>query len=120
MWTVAYQRLEFLPATWEWLSARDERKSHQSVPATIRVSTIARALQASISSPFWHYSIDHFRDSKILPMARIKAGDLVKKTAPIVGGGGGGRPDMAQAGGKDVSKLPEAISKVPEIVKELL
>ena len=51
---------------------------------------------------------------------RIKAGDIVRQIAPIVGGGGGGRADMAQAGGKDVDKLPEAIARVPEVVKGLL
>ncbi len=40
--------------------------------------------------------------------ASAKAGDWIKKIAPILGGGGGGRPDFAQAGGKDASKLPEA------------
>ena len=40
--------------------------------------------------------------------ANAKAGDWIKKIAPILGGGGGGRPDFAQAGGKDASKLPEA------------
>ncbi len=44
------------------------------------------------------------------------AGNLVKALAAVVGGGGGGRPDMAQAGGKDVSKLAEAIAKAPELV----
>ncbi len=39
----------------------------------------------------------------------LKAGDLVKEVARIVGGGGGGPPTMAQAGGKDPSKLPEAL-----------
>ena len=51
---------------------------------------------------------------------RVKAGEIVKRLAPIVGGGGGGRPDMAQAGGKLPAKLPEAIEKAPEIVAELL
>ncbi len=51
---------------------------------------------------------------------RIKAGDIVKLVAPIVGGGGGGKPDMAQAGGKMPEKLPEALAKTPEIVKGLL
>jgi alanyl-tRNA synthetase len=37
-----------------------------------------------------------------------KAGDWIKQIAPILGGGGGGRPDFAQAGGKDTTKLPEA------------
>jgi len=40
--------------------------------------------------------------------ANIKAGDWIKAVAPIVGGGGGGRPDFAQAGGKDPSKVNEA------------
>ena len=53
-------------------------------------------------------------------VGRIKAGDIVKQVAPLVGGGGGGRADMAQAGGKHPEKLPEAIAKVPEIIKALL
>jgi len=40
--------------------------------------------------------------------ANAKAGEWIKKIAPILGGGGGGRPDFAQAGGKDKTKLPEA------------
>ena len=38
----------------------------------------------------------------------IKAGNWIKEIAPIVGGGGGGRPDFAQAGGKDISKIEDA------------
>jgi alanyl-tRNA synthetase len=48
--------------------------------------------------------------------ARLKAGDLVRETARIVGGGGGGRPDFAQAGGKDASKIDEAIDTFYELV----
>ena len=51
---------------------------------------------------------------------RVKAGQLVARVAGIVGGKGGGRPDMAQAGGSMPDKLPEAIKAVPEIVSELL
>ncbi len=40
--------------------------------------------------------------------ANAKAGDWIKNIAPILGGGGGGRPDFAQAGGKDITKLAEA------------
>ena len=43
---------------------------------------------------------------------RYKAGDIIKEVAALVGGSGGGRPDMAQAGGKDPSKLKEAMEKV--------
>jgi alanyl-tRNA synthetase len=52
--------------------------------------------------------------------SRIKAGELVSKVAQVVGGKGGGRPDMAQAGGPMVDKLSEAIKSVPSAVKEIL
>ncbi|MDW7772353.1 MAG: alanine--tRNA ligase [Desulfobulbaceae bacterium] len=51
---------------------------------------------------------------------RIKAGDIVRSTAAIVGGKGGGRPDMAQAGGPMADKLPEAIRSVPDLVRNLI
>jgi alanyl-tRNA synthetase len=50
----------------------------------------------------------------------LKAGDVVKQVAAVVGGSGGGKPDMAQAGGKDASKLPDAIKKATELGRELL
>ena len=50
----------------------------------------------------------------------VKAGDIVKQIAPIVGGGGGGRPHMAQAGGKDPSKLAEALTLAETLVSEAL
>jgi alanyl-tRNA synthetase len=43
---------------------------------------------------------------------RFKAGDIVRDAAAIVGGSGGGRPDFAQAGGNDASKLGEAVARV--------
>ena len=51
---------------------------------------------------------------------RVKAGELVKRLSPIVGGGGGGRPDFAQAGGKQPENLPEALAAVEEAVREQL
>jgi alanyl-tRNA synthetase len=47
---------------------------------------------------------------------RVNAGNLIKEIAPIVGGGGGGRPDFAQAGGKDPSRLPQALARVYELI----
>ncbi|HQL10496.1 MAG TPA: DHHA1 domain-containing protein, partial [Lentisphaeria bacterium] len=51
---------------------------------------------------------------------RISAGDIVSRLAPLVGGGGGGRPDMAQAGGKDVEALPGAMKQAEFILADLL
>jgi alanyl-tRNA synthetase len=51
---------------------------------------------------------------------RVKAGELVKKLSAIVGGGGGGRADFAQAGGKDPEKLPQALASVEAAVREQL
>jgi alanyl-tRNA synthetase len=53
-------------------------------------------------------------------IARIKAGDIVKQIAPIVGGTGGGRPDFAQAGGRDASRLDEALERVAALVARLV
>ena len=50
----------------------------------------------------------------------IKAGDWIKQVAPILGGGGGGRADFAQAGGKDASKLPEAIRVAKAYIDDAL
>jgi alanyl-tRNA synthetase len=53
-------------------------------------------------------------------IARLKAGDLIKEMAAEVGGTGGGRPEMAQAGGKDPAKLDVALEKVFGLVERLL
>jgi len=50
----------------------------------------------------------------------VRAGDLVRDVAKMVGGGGGGRPNLAQAGGRDAEKLPEALSAVRGLVEAAL
>ncbi len=50
----------------------------------------------------------------------LKAGNLIKQVARVVGGGGGGRPTLAQAGGRDPDRLDEALELVPASVAELL
>jgi alanyl-tRNA synthetase len=50
----------------------------------------------------------------------VRAGDIVKEAAQVVGGGGGGRPTMAQAGGKDPSKLGDALEKARAVVEAAL
>jgi len=48
------------------------------------------------------------------------AGSIIKEVAKIAGGGGGGRPDMAQAGGKNMDKLDEALAQAPKIIENQL
>jgi alanyl-tRNA synthetase len=50
----------------------------------------------------------------------LKAGDIVKEIAPIVDGGGGGRPQMAQAGGKNPAKIDDALARAAKLIKEKL
>ncbi len=52
--------------------------------------------------------------------ARVKAGDLIKPLAEIVGGRGGGRPELAQAGGSDTDKIEELLQAAPEQLKQIL
>jgi alanyl-tRNA synthetase len=57
--------------------------------------------------------------SKDLIGKGIHAGKIIKSVAQQVGGGGGGRPDMAQAGGKNPSALPQALDSVYETIASL-
>ncbi|HLR40269.1 MAG TPA: alanine--tRNA ligase, partial [Virgibacillus sp.] len=58
--------------------------------------------------------------SKDLINSGMHAGKLIKQAAQLCGGGGGGRPDMAQAGGKDPKKINEALQSVKQYVKDNL
>jgi alanyl-tRNA synthetase len=51
---------------------------------------------------------------------KLEAGKIVGAVAKLLGGGGGGRPHMATAGGKDVAKLPEALQRTESIVRSFL
>jgi alanyl-tRNA synthetase len=48
---------------------------------------------------------------------KVKAGDLVREAAKLVGGKGGGKPDLAQAGGPDAAGLDKALQRVEELVR---
>ena len=54
--------------------------------------------------------------SKDLIAKGLHAGKIAGEAAKLVGGGGGGRPDMAQAGGKDPAAIPQAVSKAAELI----
>jgi alanyl-tRNA synthetase len=50
----------------------------------------------------------------------LRAGDIIKEIAPVIDGGGGGRPQMAQAGGKNPAKIGDALTRAAELIKEQL
>jgi len=50
----------------------------------------------------------------------LRAGDIIKGIAPIIDGGGGGRPQMAQAGGKNPAKIGDALTRAAELIREQL
>jgi alanyl-tRNA synthetase len=52
--------------------------------------------------------------------ARVKAGDLVREAAKLVGGSGGGKPELAQAGGSDPAGLERALEMVSELAARSL
>jgi len=58
--------------------------------------------------------------TKDLVARGLHAGNWLKQVAPVVGGGGGGRPDLAQAGGKDPKKIPDALEAAWTAVREML
>lgn len=76
-------------------------KSEQAIVLLVAVNDSKVSLCAGVSKPL---------------TAKVKAGDLVKFAAEQVGGKGGGRPDLAQAGGSDVEKLPAMIESVKDWV----
>ncbi len=59
-------------------------------------------------------------NDEVVAGGKLKAGDWVKAIAPIVGGSGGGKPNLAQAGGKQPEKLAEALAKAIEFAQERL
>ena len=53
-------------------------------------------------------------------IGKVQAGQVVKQIAPIVGGGGGGRPDFAEAGGKDPGKIADLLKESRVVVERML
>ena len=58
--------------------------------------------------------------SKDLQARKLSAGEWIRPVATAVGGGGGGRPDMAQAGGKEPAKLPEALQIAKDTIRKMI
>jgi len=76
----------------------------------------------------WYWALCTVEDGKVALVVavtddltvRVPAGKLIKEVAAIVDGSGGGRPDFAQAGGKNPEKLDEAVAQVPHLLEMFL
>ena len=67
----------------------------------------------------WHANIETFWLPKEAIAKGVHAGKIIKTVTQLTGGNGGGKPDMAQGGGKDASKIDEALAEVENILKEI-
>jgi alanyl-tRNA synthetase len=96
------------------LEPKDLRAFMDSLRNRLKTNYIAVVASASVDRS------NAFLIAAVSPdlTGRFNAGEIAKEIAGIVGGSGGGRPDMAQAGGKNVSKLPEALARVYGIVEK--
>ena len=80
---------------------------------------IKRAYEPSAPEDGERFLVDRLWPRGVKKKALALTGWL-KEVAPVVGGGGGGRPDMAQAGGKDPSRIPEALDKALASIRDKL
>jgi alanyl-tRNA synthetase len=94
--------------------------------ATPELRTLADALRGKLGSGVVVLGMAGSRDATLLVAVtddlarRISAGEIVRRLAPMVDGRGGGKPTLAQAGGKAPEKLGDALRRAPKVVEELL
>lgn len=110
------------------------RQDHRNVPEDLKVNIgwvqeAAAALQSTLGDPSAVVLLSSAGEGKVGMAAAfspevvkegLQAGKFIGGIAKICGGGGGGRPNLAQAGGKDASKLDEAAASALEQLREKL
>ena len=102
--------IQFLPVTVEDISAKDLREMMDDIKSKYQTAVIALV------------SVVDDKVSMIVTVPKaltdtVKAGDIIKTMAEALGGKGGGRPDMAQGGGTDIEKIPDAINNARNHIK---
>ncbi|HSU66321.1 MAG TPA: alanine--tRNA ligase-related protein, partial [Tepidisphaeraceae bacterium] len=104
---------DVLRNTWDWL----KRKHPQQQIAVLLASEVVETDKDGNKLPPKVNLLAAVGDPLV---GKLKAGDWIKAVAPIVGGSGGGRPQLAMAGGKDVSKIESALIAARAFAKEKL
>ncbi len=111
--TVPDASADTLRNTWDWLKKKHPQQNVAALLAS-RVEETDKdgnklppkvSLLAGVGDPF---------------IGKLKAGDWIKAVAPVVGGSGGGRPQLAMAGGKSVEKIAEALHAALQYAREKL
>ena len=102
---------KFVVAQLEGLEAADLRNVWDTIRG--KMSGASACVLATVTSKGQPALLAAATDEAVA--AGFKAGDVIKQIAPMVGGGGGGRPTMAQAGGKDASGIPAALDSARKI-----
>ena len=111
--------------------AKDLEAKHSSAQSLVAEVTdadgnllqaVADALKANFKGPIFLAGVADGSVALVASVpkeltAKIQAGKVIQQIAPLVGGKGGGRPDNARGGGKDVAKLPEALAKARELLR---
>jgi alanyl-tRNA synthetase len=111
--TVPDASADTLRNTWDWLKKKHPQQNVAVLLASEFVDTDKEGnklpakvnLLAGVGDPF---------------IGKLKAGDWVKAVAPVIGGTGGGRPQLAMAGGKDVARIPAALEAAREFARAKL
>ena len=98
------------------LEGADAKSLRDTVDQLKNKLGVAAVILAAVDGDKWSLAAGVTKDET----KRLRAGDLVNSVAQQLGGKGGGRPDMAMAGGKDPSGLDAALQAVPNWVKSQL
>jgi alanyl-tRNA synthetase len=103
-----------------------KRDFQQSIDVNRMVQTANKITERDEATVMLFYGADR-KTARILVIAGkvavekgVNAGEIVKVVSPIIGGGGGGRPNFAQGGGTQPEKLQEALKRAEEIIKKQL
>jgi alanyl-tRNA synthetase len=103
-----------------------KRDFQEEIDVNRMVQTASKIIERNEATVALFFGTDG-KTARILVMAGnaavekgVNANEIVRKVAPVIGGGGGGKPNFAQAGGTQTEKLQDAVKKAEETIKKQL